>query len=290
MSTDVLDEVLVAAVVVLYNSNQQVLTNIDTYIHQVDKLYIVDNSEVVNKNLVTLLETRPKVNYYWMGENAGIAAALNEAAELSVHAGYQYLLMMDDDSQLTEKTVNSLVDYYLKHGQAKQIGIVTAQSDPNLRGESAESVWYSITSGSLLNLSAYQTCGLFMNELFIDGVDHEYCYRLKQFGYEVVILNYVSMPHRMGIPEEVSLFGKIVYRWSSHSPLRSYYLIRNFLFILNQYKALLPTTIKREVYYGIVKACLLDLVLGRQKLLRLQYVGKAIADYKNNRFGKISQN
>ena len=91
----------------------------------------------------------------------------------------------------------------------------------------------------------------------------------------------------MGMPEEVKLFNQTVYRWSSHSPLRTYYLVRNFLFVLNQYKALLPTTVKRKVYYGVVKACLLDILFGKKKLLRAQYIGKAIADYTNNRLGKF---
>lgn len=283
-----ISEKTVAATVVLYNSDQQILKNIDTYIHQVDKLYVIDNSERVDTALVELLRSRVNIMYYWMEGNQGIAAALNKAAELAIGADYRYLLMLDDDSQLISETTESMLSYVARHSSNRRIGIVTAQADPNLRGTTAESVWYSITSGSLLDLKAYQECGPFMEELFIDGVDHEYCYRLKQCNYEIVILNYLPMLHRMGTQEEVKLFNKILFRWSSHSPLRSYYLVRNFMFILNKYNVLLPNKVKREVYYGVIKACLLDLLLGRQKRLRWQYTKKALFDYRNHRLGKFA--
>lgn len=289
MESKALSKKSVAATVVIYNSEKKVLTNIDTYVSQVDKVYVIDNSEQIIYELISLIQRESKVEYHWMDGNKGIAAALSKAAQLATEAGYAYLLMMDDDSQLTENTVMDMLNYIAQYESRERIGIVTAQSDPNMRGNLARSVWYAITSGSLLNLRAYQQCGPFMEELFIDGVDHEYCYRLIKFNYDVIILNYVFMPHRMGLVQELKIFGKVFYKWSSHSPLRNYYLLRNFLFVLNMYKVLVPVRIKFEVYYGVVKACLLDMLLGKNKLLRLRYMAKAIADFRSNRLGKLPQ-
>lgn len=280
---------LVAASVVLYNSEPQVFDNIKSYADQVDKVYAIDNSELVSDDLKSMFESNPKIDYYWMGGNGGIAAALNRASKLAVNAGYEYLLMMDDDSQLVTNSVDSMIEYIVNHNNSIRIGSVTAQSDLNVCSTSAQSVWYAITSGSLLNLRAYQECGPFMDELFIDGVDHEYCYRLKKLNYQVIILNYVTMSHRMGLLEELKFFGTTIYTWSTHSPLRSYYLVRNFLFVLNKYKDVLPSQIKFEVYYGVVKACLLDLLFGKDRFLRMQYIYKAISDFRKNILGKITQ-
>lgn len=279
----------VAATVIVYNSEKEVLTNIDTYVNQVDKIYVIDNSEQIIDKLISLIQCEPKVEYHWMKGNKGIAAALSKAAQLATDAGYDYLLMMDDDSQLTGNTVMDMSNYIAQYEFPERIGIVTAQSDPNIRSNLAHSVWYTITSGSLLNLKAYQYCGPFMEELFIDGVDHEYCYRLRKFNYEIIILNYVFMSHQMGSAQELKIFNKVIYKWSSHSPLRNYYLVRNFLFILNRYKVLVPACIRFEVYYGVAKACLLDLLLGENKLLRLRYMGKAISDFRSHRLGKLTQ-
>ena len=43
-----------------------------------------------------------------------------------------------------------------------------------------------MTSGSLLDLSAYEAVGPFMDELFIDQVDNEFCLRLRAAGFSVL--------------------------------------------------------------------------------------------------------
>lgn len=279
----------VAAIVVLYNSDRLVLENIATYINQVDKLYMVDNSDYQNIELIDYIQLNDKIEYHWLNGNLGIAAALNVGVELSEKAGYDYVLMMDDDSQLLEGTVDSMLSYLTDSRYKVTIGLIATQADANRYSPLAQSVWHCITSGSLLSLEVYQTCGPFMESLFIDGVDHEYCYRLKQFKFDIVILNYLLMPHRMGTPEKLEVFGKALYTWSSHSPVRNYYLIRNFLHILKEYRTLLPNHIKTEVYYGVLKACMIDLLLGENKFIRLKYIGKAISDFRSNKLGKIQK-
>jgi rhamnosyltransferase len=290
MEAKLLTKGKVSAAVVLYNSDDQVINNIDSYVTQVDKVYVIDNSEVINDDLVASLKAKSAVEYCWMQGNKGIAAALNKAAQLALETGCEYLLMMDDDSYMKPEAVAGMIQF-INESSHIRVGVVTAQSDPNVsvsEGKVAESVWYTITSGTLLNLNAYSECGPFMEKLFIDGVDHEYCYRLKKFNYEVLLLYAVFMPHRMGEAQEVKIFNQVVYRWSSHNPVRSYYLVRNFFFILHMYRNVLPLNVKASVYYGVIKACLLDLLLGSDKYLRMKLLLKAISDYRNNNLGKIS--
>jgi rhamnosyltransferase len=42
----------IAAVVILYNPELSILENIKSYIDQVEKLYVVDNSEASNESLI----------------------------------------------------------------------------------------------------------------------------------------------------------------------------------------------------------------------------------------------
>lgn len=277
----------VAAAVVLYNSEERVLDNIKTYINQVDRLYVIDNSDVQNDILVTKIKREANIEYHWLQNNEGIASALNKAASLSVKVGYSYLLMMDDDSSLPEDAVPNLLNYVNEYKNKDAIGIVSVKTDHNVKNIVAQSVWHCITSGSLLSLGVYNKCGPFMDSLFIDGVDHEYCYRIKQAGFDIITLNHILMNHRMGIPEELKVLNKIIYKWSSHNPIRSYYLVRNFLFILREYQYILPISIKVEVYYGVFKSCLVDMFLGKNKELRLRYIIKGIIDYRNGKLGKL---
>ena len=287
MKKEILTKESIAAVVVLYNSDRLVLENIATYINQIDQLYVIDNSDYQNTELVREIQLHDKINYHWLNGNLGIAAALNIGVKLSANSGYDYVLMMDDDSYLLEGTVNSMINYLINSSNQGAIGLIATQADANKYNSMAQSVWHCITSGSLLSVKAYETCGTFMEPLFIDGVDHEYCYRLKQLEFDVIILNYLLMPHRMGTPEKVEVFGKTLYTWSSHNPVRSYYLVRNFLYILKKYKALLPNHIKTEVYYGVLKACLIDLLLGDGKIIRMKSIYKAILDFRSDRLGRI---
>ena len=52
-----------------------------------------------------------------------------------------------------------------------------------------------MTSGSFLNLKVYKEAGPFVDKLFIDYVDFEYCLRLKKKGFKIYKLNNTYMQH-----------------------------------------------------------------------------------------------
>lgn len=279
----------IAGVVVAYNSGvDEILENIDTYVHQIDFLFVVDNSETENHDLKIVLSSSNNIHYIWMGGNYGIACALNTAAEAATKRNYEYLLMMDNDSKLLKGSIGAMTEFFNKGNIDDRVALMCTQADKNLVSNTISDEWYVITSGSLLRLDAYIKCGPFLDCLFIDGIDHEYCYRLKKFGYRIVSLNYIYMPHNLGETKVIYLFGNKLFSWSAHSPIRNYYLLRNFLYVLNLYKNFLPTNIKNRVFYGVFKACLLDLLMGGQFLTRLQHLFLAVKHYKENRLGKFS--
>ena len=47
--------VRIAALVILYNPDKNILDNINSYINQVEKVFVVDNSEFSNKGLLNKL-------------------------------------------------------------------------------------------------------------------------------------------------------------------------------------------------------------------------------------------
>jgi len=63
----------IAGVVVLYNPPINVLPNINSYRNQVDTLFVVDNSEEQDKELIQHICSLDHVTYIWNGENLGIA-------------------------------------------------------------------------------------------------------------------------------------------------------------------------------------------------------------------------
>ena len=278
----------VAAVVTLYNSEPNVMACIQTYINQVDILYIVDNSDKPDKQLIRQIsENYVNINYIFNDGNKGVAYALNVAAQAAIDTGYDYLLTMDDDSRVPERMIETMLQFLVTY--TGEIGIVAAQSEQERIHDSINSVWYTITSGNLLNLNAYKKCGPFLETLFIDWVDHEYCFRLKTFGYEIIEINYLILNHRLGKPKKSHLMGIILREWPSHNAVRMYYKMRNSLYVLRKYKAVLPWTIKKKFYRAMLTDLINILFFEDHKYHRLGLFIQAVLDYRTGQFGKLNR-
>ncbi|WP_338873225.1 glycosyltransferase [Spirosoma sp. SC4-14] len=273
----------VAAAVVMYNPEEDIVENISSYINQVERIYVIDNSEIHNENLIRILSSYASVSYYNNEGNKGVAAALNRAAQLAIDGGYQFLLTMDDDTQMPEDGVKKMLQYIME--TKKKIGIVAAQSDPRFFYKPNRSVYFTITSGNLLNLSAYKKNGPFLDELFIDYVDHEFCFRLIMNGYAIIELNEVCLQHKLGEIKEINL-GPIKVKWTSHSPLRVYYKTRNCFYVLKKYR-FLPITIRMYFYKDVLRDLVKIFFLEDEKFPRIILYVKAIRDAFFNDLGKL---
>ena len=235
----------IAATVVLYNYDLSVLDNIKTYLNQVEKVYLVDNSDNSNNVLLEKIHTLQKVKYICNNCNLGIAAALNIASEEAMREGYSYLLTMDQDSQATPGMVRKL---YSIISSSFNIGIVAAEHINLELHEKSEikftkEILFTMTSGNLLSLSAYKTVGGFLEQLFIDHVDHEYCLRLKMKGFKVIKTNETLVYHKLGKAVNKKFF-QLNFCPSNHPPIRLYYRTRNRFYVDNIYKDIFPEYIK----------------------------------------------
>ena len=70
----------VGSCTVLYNPNESVLTNLNSYSNCVDVSVVVDNSDTKNE-ISQSLKNDPNFIYIDMDGNKGIAAALNKGIE-----------------------------------------------------------------------------------------------------------------------------------------------------------------------------------------------------------------
>jgi rhamnosyltransferase len=83
-------------------------------------------------------------------------------------------------------------------------------------------------------LVPYKIVGPFREDFFIDGVDQEYCLRLRHYGYKVILAHNAIMTHSLGSPIIKTFLGK-VFIPTNHSSLRYYYFIRNGIYIARIY-------------------------------------------------------
>ena len=227
----------IAALVVLYNPDQNVIGNIQSYINQLSMFYVVDNSELYNNKIIETIKSFSISKYIFNGENLGIAKALNIGAEEAIKDGFKFLFTFDQDSKAAPGMIEKMIDF-LGENDYSSIGILSPFQDnkgykkpPNNKITKVSNI---ATSGNLLNLDAYKQVGPFLDKLFIDYVDVEYCLRLNNSGYKVIRLNDAILIHNLGnIVKRRFLFRKVAV--TNHSPLRLYYKTRNRFYVLRKY-------------------------------------------------------
>ena len=278
----------VAAVVVLYHPPEEIIDNINSYIEEVEKVYVIDNSEeATNDEIIDKLKKNSKVELVILHQNKGIAKALNIGGNKAITDGFDYVLTMDQDSSIPENMVQKL---YSIINEDKYIGLVAAEHfnreiHKTTNKVKTEEILYTMTSGNLINLYAFKEIGGFDEKLFIDHVDHEYCLRLKKNGFKIIKTNSALVYHRLG-KSEIKKFHWFNIYPTHHSPVRIYYRTRNRLYINHKYKRDFPEYVLEDRRHFFRE--LIDMILGEKNIYnKLKMILKGYSDYKKNKFGKI---
>lgn len=270
--------------VILYNPRMCVLDNIASYIDFLDVLYVIDNSDIPDSDFQDAVKKNSRACYISLGGNQGIAKALNTSAALAIDHGYDWLLVMDQDSRFEEDILPELLQC-LKDYDRKSLGMVCAKYTEKNRyvevyGERYNEMLVSISAGSLVNLAVFQTLGPFMEKLFIDHVDHEYCLRMRRHGYKIIQVKSAKIRHKLGDSKRY-----LVCRSSNHVPFRRYFMTRNRFYVANMYKNDLPRFFKTEMFRftgEVVKIVLFE----TQKVRKLKNIIMGYLDYKKSKFDR----
>lgn len=222
-----------SGVVVLYHPEIDELNqNISTYIDFVDVLFLVANSKFDED----LLFKSKKIEIIANDSNLGIAKALNQGSVMALNRGCEWLLTMDQDSSFENNT------FFKAFAQADKTDVaIFSPNHSNIRRDEAgdnyeqsDSDLLVMTSGNIISLSAWKKIGGFEEKLFIDEVDHDYCLRAIQHGFRIIKYPNVYLNHKLGDLKEVKfLFAKFYI--SQHSPIRTYYIYRNNLYVFKKY-------------------------------------------------------
>ncbi len=223
-----------AGVVVLYNPDQKVINNINSYIDELDALYLVDNSSADNSTLFM----HEKVEYIPLRKNTGIAHALNVGAKKAIDHNFHYLLTMDQDSMFEKDALKNMKSIIDADDEKDQVGIYspfhkTAISEP-VPEELFTSPLVVMTSGNIINLDIYKCVEGFKEWMFIDCVDFEYGLNVRKHGYTIKQINTVFLDHELGDYEIKYVFNKKIF-CDNHSALRRYYIVRNSFYLYDMY-------------------------------------------------------
>ncbi len=223
------------AVVVLYHPQPTVIDNIKTYLDDVDQLLVLDNSEKAQEkgSMAQACSALPHSRYVAFGDNMGMAYALNYALQLA--NSYDYLLTMDQDSSFPTGMVQRYKET-VNHFPDKTVAMFGGNYDHKTSDKPFKYEKKIITSGAMLNVSMAKELGGFDEQLFIDEVDSEFCYRARQHGQKIVMLYDIQFDHELGeLKEEINIFGNKKMCVGCHEPLRMYYIMRNKVYVMKRY-------------------------------------------------------
>lgn len=222
-----------AGAVILYHPDNQVISNILSYLHGLDILYVLDNTESPDIHIREALKRYSKVRYVAFGANKGISYALNYA--ISRCTGYEYLLTMDQDSSFCPGDIEKY-KYKIESMDRSDVAVYGVRYDKDWnRIRPDRYVKQLITSGSIIDINISRGLNGFDENLFIDCVDFEYCYNAAEHGYKILEFGDIIFNHQLGETKIRKLFWKH-YERHEHNAIRRYYITRNNIYLLKRYK------------------------------------------------------
>lgn len=249
------NSVRVFAVVVAYLPEISALADLlNLLAAQVERIFVVDNSPLDDLRVERLCRKMDasNVELIALGENLGVATALNVGIRSAKLAGADHVLLSDQDSVPAIDMVAGLLrarealctqgfkvaavgPSFTNVNSGKLFAFHVELKGRPLYGRRSASVEQPqvevltlITSGTLASIEALDVIGPMREDFFIDCVDTEWCYRARALGYVLYGTLWATMVHRMGDATlRVWFFGWI--KANAHSPLRIYYQTRNLL-------------------------------------------------------------
>ncbi|MCD6026049.1 MAG: rhamnosyltransferase [Solimicrobium sp.] len=243
----------VIAVVVTYEPELNAVGHLlNVLSEQVNSVVMVDNGSKFDLEGWNSGRGLRSVNLIGLGKNCGIAKAHNIGIEWAKNRGAQFVLLMDQDSipaiNMVEKLLSAISTL---EAEGKAVACVgpfytdprNATHSPFVRMERMKSrripcssstplipVDFVISSGCLIPMKVLNAVGGMLDVLFIDYVDVEWGMRARRDGYQSYGVFDAKMEHNLG-NEPIRFFGLV---FSSHSPLRNYYIFRNRVYLLKQ--------------------------------------------------------
>jgi rhamnosyltransferase len=237
----------ITAIIVSYQPNILTLANLaSTLSLQCKKVIIIDNTVPACLPLVALSKRYLNIQTISLGENLGVGAAQNIGLRQALNTGCEGIVLFDQDSTVDSAYIHDIWHSYLiaatiTKGRIAAVGPNYTDSKHTASSPFVKIIGFKVSrvicksddtfvnvdcliaSGCLLIPTFLQDIGLMREDLFIDYVDTEWCLRAKKKGYLCIGSCTVKMQHSIG-DDSALLLGR---RFTIHSPLRHYYLMRN---------------------------------------------------------------
>ena len=258
----------ICAVVVTYRPSPRFVPLIRSLEGQVRQIVVVDNaSDGGGAEVLRQVASMAAVEVIHNSRNLGVAAALNQGVRWAAELGFAWVLTLDQDSRPAENMLAELMAARKSLEEPERTAILAPQVIDEGLGRKApflqprggifyrrttcdapllENVTTVITSGSLIQISAFEVIGGFREDFFIDYVDTEFCLRAQTHGYRVAAACRAKLYHRLGERKRLA-FGPFSLFPTFHPPSRWYTISRNRVPMLRAYGLRFPHWLTYEL-------------------------------------------
>lgn len=258
--------------VVWYNPDEKAIKRIKMLGKIFETVYVYDNS--VNNNY-DMIRQFNNIVYLHNGKNDGISIAFNKIAKLA--NGFDFLFALDQDTEIRQSQIIKLKKYISDHFNSN-IGIYCPDiyfGEKSTSSFSVEDVDFTITSCSMINISIFKKINGYDEKIFLDGVDRDFCFRLRNSGYRIKKIGSIKVRQHLG-NDKKSILG--VYE---HSAFRNYYIAYNRRYFISKFPNYFKNWNKMKCLYLSEWKQLLNISLfEKNKISKVKNVLRAIKDYK----------
>jgi rhamnosyltransferase len=275
--------VRVLAVVVSYRAGHRIAETIWALADQVGQILVVDNgSDAHTLETLRALHACGQISLEELGTNRGLGFALNVGARHAIERGFQWLLTMDQDSIADSSMVAAMLDLTLRNPWVRCVSpnlVIHGRAPAAIK---SGPVAYAITSGNLLHLDVWKAAGPFNEDYFIDCIDFDFSLRARQRGFAIHKAAQALLHHELG--QYVAVRRRFEGFYTQHSPIRRYYMFRNFLYLARAHALREPRFIGKLFVSHLL---LLALLLVYEPMLKknLVYIGRGLLDFMRGRRG-----
>ena len=264
------------AVCVVYKPNvSQLIKTIKHYDSFFDELVIVDNSGGNNIELTEQVKLIRNVTYIPLHANKGIGKAQNIGlAALSDQIAT--VCFFDQDSWASEKDLQTLFTLFsvkAKENYGMLALSVHQSSEKEVKVDDVDEV---ISSGSAVLKSVFDKLGGFDENLFIDFVDYEFCWRMRSSGYRIGVIEGTHLHHQID--------SETIHNHTRSAPFRNYYVFRNAILLLKQNRVF---TRKGYILGLMAKRVAFELLFNNNRMKRVRFIVKGINDGLKGKNGEM---
>lgn len=232
----------ICMVIVTYFPNKDNIRSlIESIIHQVDKIIIIDNTPKPSVSLSDLDSS--KIEKVFLMKNYGIAYAQNLGMQMALEMCPDYILLSDQDSKFPKHYIENMLKTFDVDDKVAAIAPTINDSNKDMRDpiivfdpiffrQKSPSfgiieVMQAISSGMIFRAEYLSKIGMMNEYLFIDWVDFEWCWRARKKGYKILVNANISIAHVLGDYSKDLKYRKVNLR----SPSRHYYITRNAFYL-----------------------------------------------------------